>query len=201
MNPAYLSPLLGLAFTFLILRRRERVAIDAGEGAAALAFALLGTIQGAMQAQINFDDWGFTALYLAVIAFLGARRGPFCAVVGTTLSVSVLLLVATTHPLDVAVVADSSLGGLVLAQWVTLWITLVGVGVAAAVLARWSTFAVFLAPYGFILFSLTHQPELLSGVAPWLASTLGAGLVLVMSAAFLPGRPTLNTVESTVEAG
>jgi len=174
-----------------IVRRRPGVALSRGEGLALGAFASLGLLQGTLEGQVQFDDYVFAPLYLAIPVWLGRYRGAAEGFTATLLGLAALYLVASFHPLG----SPGGAGGdaTLLHEWL-MALVVVGVMAAAAGLLGEKWWAAAWLPVLWIAAVATVDAEALASLSPWItvmiAVTVATVGVVLVDTGLLPAVPT-----------
>jgi hypothetical protein len=173
MTSVLLVALVVAGWSALALRRRRGLAAG-GEVAAVVAYLLLAVLQVIFQDQVQFDDYVFTPVYLAIPVWLGVAGGANQALIGTVLGGGAIFVVSVMAPFDGFVVDPGS--DLPLAQHFLVAGVLVAIGVLSAALRRWPWLAGFCVLPAWGLFVRIVHPDLLRSFSPWIAMTLGAAV-------------------------
>ncbi|MDI7269069.1 MAG: hypothetical protein QME96_13855 [Myxococcota bacterium] len=171
MISVLLVALIVAGWSALALRRRQGLA-TAREGAAVAAYLVLAVLQAIFQDQVQFDDYFFAPVYLAIPVWLGVAGGANQAFIGTVLGGGALFAVSAMAPFDGFVVDPGS--DLPIAQQFLAVGVLAAIGVLAAALRHrpWLAGLCVLPPWA--LFVRIVHPDLLRSFSPWIVMTLAA---------------------------
>jgi hypothetical protein len=164
-----------LAGTFvLLLRRPGRFLLSWYETGAVASLLVLGLLQAATRGQVHFDDLLFGPLYLAVPAWIGARRGMGEGTVAAVLALGPLVALAAL----VAPAAGDEVAGrdVAAAEYAIAGLIMAGVGALAGLMRRVPGLPA-LVPAVWLLFVAIVDWQTLLGLRPWIVVATGGAWV------------------------